>query len=267
MKGQGKILSVALILAVAGAGLLGCQKKEYPDPTPEFYCNDFADMIPEAVEASIDHHAGMLYDTYEGSEIGGTQVVFATFAVQNEIDIGAYNKADLYNQWEIGENDLGILILYFYVGEDPEDPSTLSLKQVQVEIGYQMTIYLTPGEAGRIVDETILSDESEEIGTAHLLFEMLSLVYEEVYDDVGYDWDEEVYQEYLDSYVPDDDLFSDTIWSLIFAFFFESGSGWLGKGLLFVVIVILLGAGGGVLGRVVGGGGHSGGAGIFRRRR
>lgn len=264
MKGPGKVLLVALL---ATAGLLGCQKKDYPDPTPEFYCNDFADMIPEAVEASINNHAGMLYDTYEGSDIGGTQVVFATFAVQNETDIGGYSKADLYNQWEIGENDMGILIVYFYVGEDPEDPATLTLKQVQVEIGYQMTIYLTPGEAGRIVDETILTDESEAIGTAHLLFSMLSLVYEEVYDDVGYDWDEETYQGYLDSYVPEDDIFSDTIWGLIIGYFFGSAGLWWEKGLFILLALAVLGLGGGALRKVVGGGGHSGGAGIFRRRR
>lgn len=258
MKRIRQLLALSLFLLTV---LAGCNAVKYPRPTKEFYVNDFADVLSDAVEDSIVGEGERLYDvTVDDEEYGGAQVVFATFLVDNTEEIANYDKTDLFRQWRIGKNDMGILVIYFYVLE-AEVPV---LTEVQIEIGYRMEQYLTPSEAVIIVDSTIFSNESEEIGTAHLLYELMSVVYCEAYGYESFNYDLDEYQNYLDTYVSDEDDIS-SIPMEYFFYLFSPYSSWGAKIFSILAILFLFGVGGGIV-KNVGGGGSSGGMGLRRRR-
>lgn len=260
MKRLGPILAVFLLTA----GLWGCRPaSNIPDPTREFYCNDFADAFPAAVRATIVAEGKRLYEeTSEDGTITGIQIVFATFAVETAEDIASYNLSDIYNQWEIGTDDMGILVVYFYLG-DPDKPETLELEEVRIEVGFAMETYLPPWDMGDILDETIMADESEAIGTAHLLYELLTVMYVDIFGYEAFNYDLDVYQEYLDNYDPYSDY--EGLWGWILYVVMSPYSGWWEKGLLVLLGLSVFGIGGGLV-KTVGGGGRSGGLGIRRRR-
>jgi len=243
--------------------IFGCKEdKDYPDPTKAFYVNDFANKLTPAVESTITREGERLFEfETEDGDKPGVQIVFATFLVKNETDVASYNLSDIYNQWGIGKDDLGILVVYFYV-EDIDDSDISSLKQVQIEIGYQMEVYLSPSEAGQILDNTIMSGEDEQIETAHLLYELLSEVYLEIYDrNFTYNMDEyQIYMDTFDEYADHDD-----IWSWILYVVLSPSSSWWEKGVLTMIGLSILGASGGLV-KNIGGGGRSGGMGIRRRK-
>jgi hypothetical protein len=245
-------------------GLWGCRPaSNIPKPTKEFYCNDFAGAFPAAVRATIVAEGKRLYEeTSEDETISGIQIVFATFAVETAEDIASYNLSDIYNQWEIGTDDMGVLVVYFYLG-DPDKPETLELEEVRIEVGFAMEMYLSPMKMGDILDETIMADESEAIGTVHLLYELLTVMYVDIfgYDAFNYDLDE--YQEYLDNYDPYSDY--EGLWGWILYVVLSPYSGWWEKGLLVLLGLSVFGIGGGLV-KTVGGGGRSGGMGLRRRR-
>lgn len=254
----------AVLFLLIGFAFLGCRSKDtYPKPTKKFYVNDFADTLIPAVESTIVREGERLYEeTTEDEEISGIQIVFATFAVENATDIAQYNLSDIYNQWGIGKDDMGILVVYFYVG-DPDKPSSLELNTVQIEIGYAMEVYLSPIEAGNILDQTIMADEDISIGTAHLLYELLTVVYVEVLGYTSFNYDMDEYQTYLDNYVQYSDY--DTMWGWFLYVILTPYASWWEKILLVLLGLLVLGLGGGVA-KNIGGGGRSGGMGIRRRR-
>ncbi len=253
-----------LLFTLISFTLLGCKSnKEYPNPTNEFYVNDFANTLVPAVESTIVREGERLYDeTSDDGEITGVQIVFATFAVENEINIAEYNLSDIYNQWEIGTDDMGILVVYFYVG-DTNKPEDLVLSQVIIEIGYQMEIYLSPIEAGNILDDTIMTDMDESMATAQLLYELLTIVYTEVFGYEAFNYDMDEYQYYLDNYDEYSDY--DDFWGWILYVVLSPYSVWWEKGILVILGLLIFGVGGGVV-KNIGGGGRSGGMGIRRRR-
>jgi len=258
MKRIRHLLALSLFLLTV---LAGCNAVKYPRPTNEYYVNDFAGALSDAVEDTIIGEGERLYtDTEDIDENGGAQIVFATFLVDNTEEIANYDKTDLFRQWRIGKNDMGILVIYFYVLE-AEVPV---LTEVQIEIGYRMEQYLTPSEAGSILDDTILYDESEEIGTAHLLYELLTVVYCEAYGYESFNYDLDVYQDYLDTYVSyEDDLSSIPMEFIVYLL--SPYSSWGSKIFSILVLILLFGLGGGIV-KTVGGGGSSGGMGVRRRR-
>jgi hypothetical protein len=95
---------------------------------------------------------------------------------------------------------------------------------------------------------------------------LLSVVYVEAYGYTSFDYDMDVYQEYLDRYVPYQPEFWNDPWEWI-ASLFSPSSGW--TTIIIIVVLVLMFGFGGVIGvrRNSGGGGSSGGMGVFRRRR
>jgi len=255
--------SIAL-LALIVLAFVGCRNKDtYPKPTREFYVNDFADTFLPAVESTIvDEGERLNNEVSEDGSISGVQIVFATFVVENELDIASYNLTDIYRQWEIGKDDMGMLVVYFYVG-DESDSSSLKLVETRIEIGYAMEVYLSPIEAGNILDDTIWIDEDESIGTVHLLYELLSVVYMDVFEYDSFNYDMNVYQDYLDTYVEYGDY--DTLWGWMIYVVLSPYASWWEKGILVVIGLVVFGLGGRTV-KNIGGGGRSGGMGIRRRR-
>lgn len=250
--------------------LFGCKKNEYPRPTNQYYVNDYADILYQATRHSITSEGERLYEVSKDEKDGGAQLVLATFVVEDISAIAKYDKTEIFRQWKIGKNDMGLLVLLFFTEETIDEIDYLTLVETQIEVGYRMEQYLTPTQLGLIVDETLLSDEWEndlDMGVMHMVYELLSAIYIDCYGYESFNYDMEDYRDYLinnpdvsgdDSHLPLGLLFY-----LISPF--ASSSDRLGAIIPIIVFVIL--GGGGLVVKNRGGGGSSGGMGIFRRRR
>ncbi len=118
------------------------------DATPEFYVNDFAGLFSEEEKQELMDKA-VAFD----EETGGIQVVITTVdslknAVQTtdgstssyvSIEEVAYS---MYNQYGIGRDDMGILVL-FSTGD----------REVRIETGRNLQFYITDSVSGRLLDD------------------------------------------------------------------------------------------------------------------
>ncbi len=261
-----KLKGIFLILVIAGIFLFWYfNRKDYPNPTAEFYVNDFANALSPATRHNIVEKGEILFDysnDFEGN--GGAQIVFATFLLEETTDMDKYVPTDIFNQWKIGKNDMGLLVVLYFINQEYDGVTFPELYAIDTEIGYQMKQYLTASRVGAIVDEIIMVEEDLDMGIAKMLHEFLWIVCEEAY---GYEdfqpFDEEGYQSYFEEYVPDDseEIINTTIWSYIF-----SSSMTLFEKILMIGAVVFVVGGSGLFIINRGGGGASGGAGIFRRR-
>lgn len=257
------ILSFCLVIGIIF--LSGCAKKKYPNPTNDFYVNDYANAFHPVTSNAIIIEGERLYDdTKKIDKIGGAQIVFASFIVDNIEEIAAYNRTEIFRQWKIGKNDMGILVLMFFTIGVEEDVTYLYLEETQIEAGYRMESYLSAGRMGRLLDETIYGDTYQDLDMkiAYLFYELLTIVYEEVYSDYydSFTYDMEYFRETMNNYVDDNDQDN---WNLIALLLLLFG----GANRWYIIIPAALFIVGGTLRiRNRGGGGSSGGYGIFRRR-
>lgn len=257
--------ALTIVISFILVTLFACQKNDIPKPTKEFYVNDFAEVWIPATENTILSEGKRLYETTEGIGEGGTQIVFASFFVEDISEIANFNKTYIYRAWEIGENDMGILVLFFYQS-DSLDPKIKNLKEIQIEVGYRMEQFITPGKLIALTDNTINNPiwiDQDPMAIANFLYEILTLVYVDIYDYESFNYDMDQYQVYLETY---DEGFDDTLISILLALLFSSDSSSFVSILFTIGIVVLLG-GSFSFARHKGAGGSSGGAGIFRRKK
>ena len=264
MRGRGIFLILVIALSVLYYWLF-IGNSEYPRPTEDYYINDFADVLMQATRATITNEGDRLFDMTKDEVDGGKQIVFATFEVETLSEIAEYDKTNVYREWNIGKDDMGLLIILFFMssGETEE----LELVETQVEIGYRMEQYLTPSRLGQIVDDTLYNEEWDyliDMGVASLLYELLSVVYVDIYGYTSFDYDMDEYWEYLMDYVPDTSYEPSAMSTL--SYLISPYSSWWDRilALLPFAVFMLYGGGRGILRA---GGGSSGGHGIFRRRR
>lgn len=76
-----------------------------PNHTQEFYVNDFANVFTEQEKAELVSKAVSLDENYNG-----IQVVITTIETLNGESIDDYSIR-MYNQYGIGKDDMGVLIL------------------------------------------------------------------------------------------------------------------------------------------------------------
>ena len=94
--------------------LISCKGSKLPRPTDEFYVNDFADALSFATKENIVYFGNEVYeDTKKIKEIGGTQIVFATFLLDDN-DWCRYRHHRLIPQMGYRQNDMGILTVLFF---------------------------------------------------------------------------------------------------------------------------------------------------------
>ncbi len=241
-------------------------KSDYPRPTEAFYINDFAGVLMQATRETIREEGERLYELSQDEIDGGSQIVIATFEVETLSDIANYDKTDIYRAWKIGDDDMGVLVLFFFMLDETD---SLELVETQVETGYRMEQYLTPSKLGIIVDDTIYNEEWNwlfDMSVTKMLYELLTELYVNVYEYDSFDYDMDVFFEYLMDYVPVAD--STTSSMSVFLYLLSPYSTFWDK--LFTILpfalLVLYGGSSAVLGNR-GGGGSSGGMGIFRRRR
>lgn len=114
------------------------------DATSDFYVNDFAGLFTAEQKDEMMQRAIKLDE-----ECGGIQVVVTTVKTLDEcVTDGSRGKSidqisiAMYNQYGIGQDDMGILILF--ASED---------REVKIDTGHAMQAYITDGQAGELLDD------------------------------------------------------------------------------------------------------------------
>ena len=107
-----------------------------PNATSDFYVNDFAKVFSADEKSKLMDNAVTL-----SNEHNGIQVVVTTVKTLDGDSIENY-ALQMYNQYKIGKKDMGILILL-----------ATKDRQIRVEIGRAMEMYVTDSKAGRFIDK------------------------------------------------------------------------------------------------------------------
>ncbi|NCA66500.1 MAG: TPM domain-containing protein [Clostridia bacterium] len=255
-----KIVIFLLLTAAVSALLFSCSANKYPRPTKDYYINDFADVLLPGTKLTILNESERLYENTKDEVDGGAQVVVATMLLENEEQLGEIDRTELFRQWRIGKNDMGLLVLLLFT-EDEEEKYLIS---AEIEIGYRMEQYITAAEAGTLIETCLFNPEWEgslDMGLGELYYELLSIIYVKAYGYGSFNYDMEDYRAYI---IAEEDYSLDIPMSLIAYIFSPYSSVWAK---LFAILPIILLSGGGfgaIFIRRRGGGGSSGGYGARR---
>ena len=143
-------------------------KTSYPQPTQDFFVNDFADCLNAADAAEMQKIGEALYQETKA------QVVVVTVSSLDGEEIEDYGY-DLANAWGIGEEkaDSGVLLL-LSTGD----------RQVRIEVGKGLEGRLTDGKTGRILDNYALPHLKENDYSTGLT-ETYKAIVNEVYAEYG----------------------------------------------------------------------------------
>ncbi len=137
------ILSLMLGCADTKVEAAGTYDFEVTAATSDFYVNDFAGIFTEQQKADMMELAVAL-----DKEYGGIQVVVTT--VESVADCTTDGKVHdimetsyaMYNQYGIGKDNMGILILFSSGDRD-----------VWMQTGYEMQSYITDSKSGQLLDD------------------------------------------------------------------------------------------------------------------
>ena len=130
---------IAIFILVLGVSFLPTTtlaKTNIPSATSDFYVNDFANVFSTDEKARLMDNAITLSNEYDG-----IQLVITTIESLGDNTIESY-ALDMYNQYGIGKNDMGLLIL-LSTGD----------RQIRVEVGKAMEAYINDSKAGRFIDQ------------------------------------------------------------------------------------------------------------------
>jgi len=229
---------------------------------------DYADALLSGTRQTIIEEGERLYSlTKKEDGNGGAQVVVATFLLEDGEYIESINRSDLFNQWRIGKNDMGVLILMIFENQlDETDGETyLTLIDTEIELGYQMEQYISAAKAAELIQERLYNPEwdgSLDMGLAELYYEVLSIIYTKAYGYESFNYDMEEHREFVIAY--QDEAQVQVPMGLI-AYLFSPYASVSSKFFLVLGFLILTLSGGGgffLFKRNSGGGGSSGGYGI-----
>src|SRR5574344_2901975 len=137
--------SKKIIMALLSFGILfsiSFGEMNLPEPTDEFFVNDFANVITEADEQAIFEKSKSLYEATGNS----TQVVVATVNSLDGYSVEEYANA-LFRKWGIGSKDKNDGVLILLAVQD---------RKSRIEVGYGLEGVLTDGGTGKIQDEYML---------------------------------------------------------------------------------------------------------------
>jgi uncharacterized protein len=155
-------------------GLVDIQASELkiPNPTPEFYSNDFADILDSSTERDIVNLGESIYKSTDGG-----QVVFVSIDTLNGSTIEEYANA-LFNKWKIGTKDKGILFIL-----------SMQERESRIEVGYGYEGVLTDLESNKLLAK--FSELNEEKG----IDEAVKTIYSDISSIVNGDADMVQYPE------------------------------------------------------------------------
>lgn len=257
-------LNLLTLLAIGGYYVfLYFAPSDYSNPSGEYYVSDYADVFSSASKDFLLKKSAEVFTRTSGSDPGGLQIVNATYSYPSGTS-DTYDKTELFRKWKIGENDMGLLILYSY---RPQEDGHLALFKNEVEVGYRLSSYLTAGALGSIFDDSVsrVADKGDlpalEVAQAKAYAGILSHVLPEAYGISVTPFDEQAYEDYLIHYdgkaYPASTPMS--TWDYVFLF---SGNFFFGYGIPMILLGLLVCGDAITFGR--GAGGSSGGGGISR---
>lgn len=192
-----RVFNVFILLLISFF-LISCQKQNNTlKQTEEFYVNDNANALLNATKWTILNYSVELYNDslesiYKHNNIDGTQVVVLTYVGE----VGDIITTDIFNSWGIGKNDMGLFIVLFFEKDDKDFINT----DIVVEIGTNLTEYLTAFHATNLVDEyfynSSISNTNYDLRLISLYFALLEYIYLNVYN-----YDTYNYESYLNEYL------------------------------------------------------------------
>ncbi len=124
-----------IVFVIMQVPLMAFAAPSIPEATSDFYVNDFAAVFSEEEKQALMDRAVELSDATDG-----IQVVITTVESLDGNTVEDYANA-MYNQYEIGRNDMGLLIL-LSTGD----------RKIRVEVGKSMEAYFNDAKAGRFID-------------------------------------------------------------------------------------------------------------------
>ncbi len=245
----GAVLLIIFLLISTSFGSVIAQAPEIkiPNPTAEFYSNDFADILNSSTESDI---VALGESTFKATN--GGQVVFVSIDTLNDGDINEYANA-LFNKWKIGTKDKGILFI-------------LSMKEgrSRIEVGYGYEGVLTDIQSSKLLEK--FSELNKEKG----IDEAVKIIYSDICSIVSGEGDSVQYPDTSEVNIEDNFFSKNPIMTIILAIivliliildFVLTG----GRVTFFILRMAAAsarrGGGSGGGGRNSGGGGRSGGGG------
>ena len=132
---------VIIILGIIGYFSYASTKPTIPDPTPEYYVNDFASILSSEQHNTLLDKAEKLS---RGAE--GVQVVVTTVKSLKGLSIEDY-AYQMYNKYEIGLEGRGILVL-LSTGD----------REIRIEVGYGLEDLITNKKSDQLLDEYAIPD-------------------------------------------------------------------------------------------------------------
>ncbi len=149
----------------------------YPEPTENFFVEDYSGVLNEVTEDYIFAEAVNLYEATDA------QVVAVTVPNTHADSLEDYS-IHLANKWGIGDADLdnGVLLLFV---TDPEDP------HVRMEVGKGLEGAIPDGKAGRILDDYAVADKDSGNWNRAVANTFMATVMA-VYDEYGLEYPEDV---------------------------------------------------------------------------
>ena len=171
MKKIKSILIITLILSFvlsfsAFAFSFSFDSNEFPEPTSNFFVNDFADVIDAEAEEELMAIGTSLYKQTSA------QVVVVTVDSLDGYEVGEY-ALELGREWGVGsaETDNGVVLLM-----------SVNDRQVTIQVGYGLEGCLPDGKTGRILDTyaiPYLRNDDFSSGLASAYKAIADVVYEE----------------------------------------------------------------------------------------
>lgn len=131
-----KIIVLLCTLLLISSLSLSSYAISLPEPTNDFFVNDFVNIIDDADESEMMKIGADLYEQTTA------QVVVVTIDSLDGYDVDEY-ALELGRKWGVGskDNDNGVVILL-----------SLSDRQISIQVGYGLEGCLNDGKVGRILD-------------------------------------------------------------------------------------------------------------------
>lgn len=130
------LITMLLVVLVIQMPIMVFAKATIPEATSDFYVNDFSNVFSEDEKSRLIENAVTLSD-----EHNGIQVVVSTIESLDGDTVENY-AYEMYNQYGIGKDDMGLLIL-LSTGD----------RQIRIEVGLAMEAYINDAKAGRFIDK------------------------------------------------------------------------------------------------------------------
>ena len=136
MRKSARSIIAIFVLAIMFVAQVAYAKISIPKATKNFYVNDYAEVFSLSEEQQLMEKAVALSDEYDG-----IQVVVTTIKSLDGNSIKAYSL-EMYNQYGIGKNDMGLLILL-----------STNDRLIRVEVGKSMETYFSDSKVKRFIDK------------------------------------------------------------------------------------------------------------------